>query len=44
MISNYRAQFNRVTAERGLDALKSELERKQKELAHLLGQPRELRQ
>jgi len=43
MVGNYRAQFNRVIKDRGFDALMSELRQKQRELAHLLGQPRESR-
>jgi phospholipid transport system substrate-binding protein len=44
IISNYRAQFNRVINDRGFDVLMSDLRRKQKELAGLLGQPQESRQ
>lgn len=39
MIGNYRIQFQRVINEHGFDALMSQLDRKQKELASLLGRP-----
>jgi phospholipid transport system substrate-binding protein len=38
IMSNYRAQFDRVIKSRGFDALMNDLRRKQKELAGLLGQ------
>jgi phospholipid transport system substrate-binding protein len=43
MIGNYRAQFDRLIKNQGFDALMGELRRKQRELADLLGQPRESR-
>lgn len=39
MVDNYRTQFNRVINERGFDVLMSDLRRKQRELASLLGNP-----
>jgi phospholipid transport system substrate-binding protein len=39
MIGNYRVQFERVIKDQGFDALMSTLDRKQKELASLLGHP-----
>jgi phospholipid transport system substrate-binding protein len=44
MIGNYRIQFERVIKDQGFDALMSTLDRKQKELASLLGQPAKSKQ
>jgi phospholipid transport system substrate-binding protein len=44
MIGNYRIQFERVIKDHGFDALMNTLDRKQKELASLLGQPAKSKQ